>query len=113
MESGLNTVNDWCFDTENGWRGIELYESGVASQLIIITASEAEFTGDIIPDLKQKVGCSKMRTLKDFLIPSQFDTRKRFNEFHILVLVQLSQMATRLSLSQSMRIRILLKPQQI
>ena len=57
LESGLSTVNEWCFDKENGWRGTELYDSGVASQLIIITASEAEFTGDIIPELKQKVGC--------------------------------------------------------
>ena len=96
LESGLNTVNDWCFDTENGWRGIELYESGVASQLIIITASEAEFTGDIIPDLKQKVECLNFFRFRKLRNSSQlFDTQKRFNEFHILVLVQLFQMAAR------------------
>ena len=77
LESGLNTVNDWCFDTENGWRGIELYESGVASQLIIITASEAEFTGDIIPDLKQKVECLNFFDFANYEIRASFSTLKK------------------------------------
>ena len=55
IDAALEEVNTFCFDRDNGWRGTEKYNQGVASQLVLITSSNTVFDGSIMDAIRQKV----------------------------------------------------------
>lgn len=55
IDAALEEVNTFCFDRDNGWRGTEKYNQGVASQLVLITSSNSVFDGSIMEAIRQKV----------------------------------------------------------